>query len=171
MIYENYFIKHIEIAKAINETRIEMRSCSKCVAIYTNKKKIISIGINKCKTHPILLKFKYDSYKYFSNENINIKSKTSKRPQYPIHAELDGYIKTLNLGLEFDTLFLYRGNNCDLPCMPCVACSNWLKRINKLTICYINSEGIFEYVESNDLKGHNRREFNKYKRYIINKTA
>lgn len=169
MIYENIFLKYMEIAKAINEGRIEMRSCSKCVAIYTHKKKIISIGINKCKTHPILLKFKYDSFKYFSNCNINKLSKTSKRPQYPIHAELDGYIKILNTGLNFDTLYLYRGNECDLPCMPCIACSSWLKRINKLIICYVNSEGIFESIDSSELVGHNRREFSKYKKYNISK--
>lgn len=165
MIYKNVFLRYMEIARTINESRIDLRSCTKCVAIYTNKKRIISIGINKSKTHPILLKFKYDSFKYFSNENISILSKGTKRPQYPIHAELDGYIKTLNLGLEFDTLFLYRGNECNLACMPCTACSNWLRRISKLTICYINIYGNIEIVKSERLIGHNRRDKSRYKTY------
>ena len=154
MNFEHCYIKNMLLAQSINELRTEMRSNQKCVAIYLNKRIPICIGVNKCKTHPILLKFKYDMYKYFSIENF---SRTNKKNNvYPIHAELDGYIKLLNSENDFDTLFIYRGNNCDLPSEPCHVCSKWLTRIDKLTICYVNTNGNYEQVNSSDLIGHYR---------------
>ena len=167
MNYQNLFLKNMNIALAINEGRNDMRSYTKCVAIFLYKKRIISIGINKNKTHPILLKFSYDKFKYFSTENINILSKRTKKPQYPIHAELDGYIKALHTGSDFDSVFLYRGNNCDLACEPCCACSKWLRRINRLTICFVNKKGNLSIVNSYNLIGHLRREHDEYKRLIV----
>lgn len=164
--YESLFIKNIKIAMAINEGRTDMRSTTKCVAIYMYKKKIVEIGMNKSKTHPMLLKFKYDYFKYFSTENISTMSRKSKRPQYPIHAEFDGYIKLLNSGVDFDTLFIYRGDNCTLACEPCYVCAKWIRRINRLKVGYVNVNGNFEIVNSEDVIGHHRRGFQSYKEYM-----
>lgn len=164
MNYENLYIKNAHIAISINEARTDMRSTNKCVAIYLNDKIPVSIGINKSKTHPLLLKFNYHIAKYFSTENISILHK-SKRPQYCIHAELDGYIKLLNSGADFNTLLIYRGNECDMASKPCHVCSQWLNRINKLKVCYIDYEGNFYVVDSDKLTGHHRKFSVNYKTY------
>lgn len=163
--YESIFLRHMKVAIAINESREHMRSTTKCVAIYTYNKKLVEIGINKSKTHPMLIKFQYDIFKYFSTENINILSKKSKMPQYPIHAEFDGYIKLINNNVDFNTLFIYRGDNCTLACEPCHVCANWIRRINHLKVCYVNRDGNFTVVNSEDLIGHHRRGFQQYKEY------
>ena len=163
MNYENLYMKHITIAQSINEVRTDMRSNTKCVSIYLDNKRITSIGVNKSKTHPLLLKYNYHTFKYYSAETFNSTNNKRKRPQYPIHAELDGYIKLLNSGDDFNTLLIYRGDNCNMPSEPCHVCSNWLRKINKLTVCYIDINGEFKAENSEDLIGHHRRLFATYK--------
>ena len=65
MDYNKLFDKNLIIAKTINEAREERKSGTKCVAIYLYNKKIVSIGINKNKTHPIIYKYKEYIDKYF----------------------------------------------------------------------------------------------------------
>ena len=154
MNYENLYIKHMTIAQSINEVRTDMRNNTKCVSIYLDNKRITSIGVNKSKTHPLLLKYNYHTFKYFSAETFNSTNNKRKRPQYPIHAELDGYIKLLNSGDDFNTLLIYRGDSCNMPSEPCHVCSNWLKKLNKLIVCYIDCDGNFISCESKDLIGH-----------------
>ena len=59
MNYESQYIKNMTVALSINEVRTDMRSNTKCVAIYLDNKRIVSIGVNKSKTHPLLLKYNY----------------------------------------------------------------------------------------------------------------
>ncbi len=157
----------MDVAKSINDTRDDMRSSTKCVALYLDGRKIVSVGINKTKTHPLLLKFQYNTYKYYSEGNINDRNNKRHRPQYPIHAELDGYIKLLNNGADFDTLFLYRGDNCNMASEPCHVCANWLKRLDNLVVGYINVDGEFTYKDSNDLIGHHRTLYRLYKNFQV----
>lgn len=156
MDYEKIYEKNIIIARAINETRENKRSGSKCVAIYLYNKRIVSIGTNKDKTHPLVLKYNYPSTKYFFNEAMNKLYAINKGLQYPIHAELDGYIKLYKDNIKFNTLMIYRGDNCDRASIPCVCCTSWLKNIPKLTVAYINLKGEFEYKLASDLVGHQR---------------
>ena len=159
----NLFDRNLLIAKSINEVRGDVKSTKRCVAIFLYNKKIVTIGINKAKTHPLLLKFDYMTDYHYDGSISNI----NKYKQYPIHAELDGYIKCLNMNMDFNTIFIYRGENCNLASNPCKVCAKWLKRINKLNIGYINSEGQFEIVESENLNGHCRHHFKTYKNYCI----
>ena len=170
MNYRNLYIKNMDIAKSINALRTDMRSYSKVIALYLYNKRIVSIGANKSKTHPLLLKLNYHTSNYFSVEALNDKStKKSKRPQYPIHAELDGYIRLLNTGQDFNTLFLYRGEDCTSASEPCFVCSKWLNKIDKLVVCYIDVNGNFVEIDSKDLIGHHRHFVyqNAYKKFII----
>ena len=157
----NLFDKNLLIAKSINEVRGDVKSTKRCVAIYLYNKKIVTIGINKSKTHPLLLKFDYVKDYHYDGSTTNL----NKYKTYPIHAELDGYIKCLNMNADFNTLFIYRGENCDLASNPCNVCTKWLKRIDKLNVGYVNSKGEFEIVESKDLIGHYRHHFEVYDNY------
>ena len=86
--------------------------------------------------------------------------------RYPIHAELDGYIKLYkDKNIKFNTLLVYRGDNCDRPSQPCIGCCRLLKDISKLIIGYINTNGEFEYNDINNLIGHQRMAGKRYKSY------
>lgn len=161
----NLFDRNLIVAQSINEVRGDVKSTKRCIAIYLYNKKIVSIGINKAKSHPLLVKFEYDKNYHYNGSNSYI----NKYKQYPIHAELDGYIKLLNTNLNYNTLFIYRGEFCDLPSSPCYVCANWLKRIDKLRIGYINDRGLFEIVDSKDLIGHHRHRFKDYISYDLSK--
>ena len=150
-MYNNYRT----IAQGINEVRDDpnILSNKKYVALYIYNNKIVSIGVNKSKTHPLLLKYNYDTSYYYCEDN----SMKNHKPQYPIHAELDGYIKILNQSIDFNKLFIYRGDNGVLPSMPCHVCAAWISKIEKLKIVYTTSDNNIECIYSKDLKGHYRR--------------
>ena len=106
----------------------------------------------------MLIKFNYHTTHYFSTENINKNVCCKfKQPQYPIHAELDGYIKLLHNKSDFNILLIYRGLYCNLPSEPCYVCSNWLRRISDLMICYTSKDNQIIVVPSYQLKGHYRK--------------
>ena len=153
MNYESCYVKNMLLAQSINEVREDMKPWQKCVAIYLNKKSIVSIGVNKSKTHPLLLTLGYEQSKYFSME---VFAKKKKINTFPLHAELDGYIKLLNNEFEYDCLCVYRGEDGSLPSEPCKVCSRWLSRINKLTVCFIDMNGNYVQILSEQLKGHQR---------------
>ena len=149
----NQYNDYRTIVEGVNNGRIKMSNGKQYVALYISGNRIVSIGINKSKTHPLLLKFKYDSCYYYSEDN----SYKNHKIQYPIHAELDGYIKILNQSINYDKLFVYRGADGKLPSKPCHVCSSWISKINKLKVVYTNENGIVECVRSVNLNGHLRR--------------
>ena len=147
--YHNYRT----IVEGINEGRTNIKDKKQCVALYVSGNRVVSIGLNKSKTHPLLLKFKYDTCYYYCEDN----SVKNHQIQYPIHAELDGYIKILNQSINFDKLFIYRGPHGTLASKPCHICSAWISKIHKLKVIYTNQKGVVECVRTADLKGHYRR--------------
>lgn len=155
--------RHRVIVEGINESRInEVPESKMFVALYLYKNRIVSIGMNKSKSHPLLLKFQYDKWFYYMEDN----APKNYKQQFPIHAELDGYIKLLNTNTNFNTLLIYRGYNGTLPSEPCHVCTSWLSKIHKLKVAYIKKYSPISYdfdvCYSYELGGYIRRSHMKY---------
>ncbi len=160
MNYKENYYNNLAAAISINGNRSDIFCRQKFVAIYMLRNKIVTIGINKCKTHPLLYRYGYCEPFVSCCDDMNEEDKDfaqifSRYPSLiPIHAEFDGYLQILKRGLDFNALYIYRGSTGLNPSKPCNVCANWLKRINGLTICYINEKGTFEMTESSKLIGH-----------------
>lgn len=110
----------------------------KCVCILSYRNKYVLTGFNKRKTHPIMLEYGYPLDHHF-----------------PMHAELDAFIKAKNLNFEFDTMYVYRGNNGNLPSKPCEICSRWINELNNVNVIFYNGNSVVKKI-STKLKGHEK---------------
>ncbi len=126
-----------KIARDINIARDEIQPANlRCVCLLLYRSRLIAIGLNKAKTHPLIKKLGYNMY----------------RRRYPLHAELDAWMKAKKRKEDFDTMLIYRGYNADLPSCPCNECSKWIKWLS-VEVCYTTERGVaVEY--SQKLIGH-----------------
>lgn len=126
-----------DIAFDLNQSRIEIQPASlRCVCFLLYRNKLVTIGLNTAKTHPMIMKLGYDMY----------------RRRYPLHAELDAVMKAQKKKARFDTMLIYRGFNADLPSCPCNECSTWIRDLD-VRVIYTTQIGI-AVVYSQKLKGH-----------------
>jgi deoxycytidylate deaminase len=100
-----------------------------------NKKKILAIGTNRQKTHPLNLK-----YKFVNRKNIPINDLVG------IHSELSALIR---LGTEdVSGLILVNTrvnrNNCIDLSRPCSGCQSFLKTLDFKRVFYSTKDGNFE---------------------------
>lgn len=99
-----------------------------------SKKKIIAIGVNKQKTHPLNLKFNF-----VNKKNIKINDVVG------IHSELNALIKLgtddVN-GLVLVNTRVNRNNQIDFS-MPCKGCQSFLKTLDFKKIFYSTKHGDF----------------------------
>ena len=110
-----------EIFKILEEENLkaDMIGCSRHSAAIVHRNKIISIGHNKRKTHPLMLKFQHRSFKIL------------------LHAEIDAISKVRNKNLLKDSEMyvsrLSKGNNI-LNSEPCETCKKAIRfyGINKV---------------------------------------
>lgn len=134
-LIEDYF-SYLNMVRDINRKR-KMPSYIKCVCILSYRNKYTLLGINKKKTHPLMIE-----YGYPIDHN------------YPMHAEFDAFIKAKNIGFEFDTMYIYRGHDGLLPSRPCIICSSWIKEeLDKVNIVFFDGNKVVTGL-SNFLKGH-----------------
>ncbi len=126
-----------KIARELNAARDEITPSNlRCVCFLLYRNKLVTIGLNKAKTHPLIKKLGYDMY----------------RRKYPLHAELDAWMKVKKNKSDFDTMLIYRGYNADLPSCPCTMCSKWIKNLT-INVVYTTERGVaVEY--SKRLIGH-----------------
>lgn len=130
------YLHYQHIAKAINETRDINPSNLRCVCVLLNKHRLVAMGVNKHKTHPIIKTLGYNIY----------------RRRYPLHAEVDAWLKTRKKKEKFDTMMVYRGADANLPSCPCDVCSKWIKKL-KVKVVYTSVIGI-AVAHSEKLVGH-----------------
>lgn len=100
-----------------------------------NKKKVIVIGFNRQKTHPINLK-----YNFVNRRNIPINDLVG------IHSEINALIKLGTddvSGLTLVNTRVNRNNQIDLS-MPCSGCQSFLKNLNFKRIYFSTKCGDFE---------------------------
>jgi len=110
-----------EIFKVLEEENLkaDMIGCSRHSAAIVHKNKIISIGHNKRKTHPLMLKFQHKPFKVL------------------LHAEIDAIVKvrdkTLLKDSEIYVSRLSKGDNI-LNSEPCETCKKAIRfyGINKV---------------------------------------
>lgn len=74
---------------------------------------------------------------------------------FPMHAELDAFIKARNLNFEFDKMYIYRGNYGDLPSKPCQICSKWINEMDGIDVIFYNGIKVVKII-SNELIGHKK---------------
>ncbi len=130
-------LKHL--AKDLNKDRIEINPGNlRCVCFLLHRDRIISIGLNSSKTHPLIKRLGYNM----------------DRRRFPRHAELAAYMNAKKRGEEFDSMYVYRGIDADLPSQPCIECSRWIKDLN-IRVVYTTEIGI-AVVESYNLLGHEK---------------
>lgn len=132
-------MRYKELAKDLNKDRNEINPGNlRCVCFLLHRDRLISIGLNSSKTHPLIKKFGY---------NMN-------KRRFPRHAELAAYLNAKKRGEEFDTMLVYRGIDANLPSQPCNECSKWIRNLN-LNVLYTTEIGI-AVVSSYNLLGHQK---------------
>ena len=114
----------IDIAKALHPTVQSMRSCH--ISFLVLKSKIIKIGFNKDRTHPINSKFDYRSI------------------DGGIHAELDLCLKMRQDDLsKYSMVVIRHDNNMNLTLSrPCIGCQSVLKQFGITDVYYSTKDGI-----------------------------
>ncbi len=138
----DYYLKHMELARNINKDRNEINPANqRCVALILYRKRIVSIGLNSSKTHPLIKKLGY---------------KIDNR-KYPLHAELSAWMDVEKRNQDFDTLFVYRGLDANLPSCPCSYCSKWITKL-PITVVYNTEIGV-SVTQASALIGHTQRTF------------
>lgn len=141
--------KVIEISFALAGKCRHTKRCRHYSFIFKNKK-LLSIGMNSPKTHPLNLKYNY----------IN-KQKAKISEVVGTHSELSAVIK---LGYEnYSGLILVntrinRNNELDYS-FPCNGCMDMIKKLNFEKVIYSNKEGKFSFLSLNDLTS--QREFSR----------
>jgi len=133
------FDKIIEVTYAlINKHNADLRC--RHFSFILDRNRIISIGMNSIKTHPMNLKYNY----------IN-KNKQKISDIVGTHSELNAVIK---LGIEDCsklTLVNTRINRNNLldNSAPCNGCSDMINQLNFKNVFYTTCEGIFEKIKCN----------------------
>jgi deoxycytidylate deaminase len=133
------FDKIIEVTYAlINKHNADLRC--RHFSFILDRNRIISIGMNSTKTHPMNLKYNY----------IN-KNKQKISDIVGTHSELNAIIK---LGIEDCsklTLINTRINRNNLldNSAPCHGCSDMINQLNFKNVFYTTCEGIFEKIKCN----------------------
>jgi len=114
----------VELAKAICPTKREMRSSH--VAFLIKSGKIVHVGWNKSRSHPINLDHPY---------HVNVSG---------IHAEVDVILKSGLEDLSKYEMVVIRIDRNDRVCnsMPCVGCRSVVRQFNVKRIWYSNANGI-----------------------------
>jgi len=136
----------IEISFALAGKCRHTKRCRHYSFIFENKK-LLSIGINSPKTHPLNLK-----YNYINKQKNNISEVVGT------HSELSAVIK---LGLDdYSGLILVntrinRNNKLDYS-FPCNGCMDMIKQLNFEKVVYSDKEGKFLELELSPQKEFSR---------------
>lgn len=123
--------KFLKVAKAVSQTsdfyRIHIG------AVIVKKNRIISVGCNLLKTHPI--QKKYDMYRGIDEDEI----------RHRLHAEM-ACILAAKEDLHGATIYIYRKNrNGELGmCRPCPACYQMISDSGITRMVYTTPDGIAE---------------------------
>jgi deoxycytidylate deaminase len=127
------FNKIIEISYAlINKHSADLRC--RHFSFILDRNRIISIGLNSLKTHPLNLKYKYVNKNNQSISNI-----------VGTHSELSAVIKLGEEDCSDFTLIntrINRNNMLDFSA-PCSGCCDMIKQLNFKYVFFSNSEGKF----------------------------
>jgi deoxycytidylate deaminase len=127
------FNKIIEISYAlINKHSADLRC--RHFSFILDRNRIISIGLNSLKTHPLNLKYKYVNKNNQSISNI-----------VGTHSELSAVIKLGEEDCSDFTLIntrINRNNKLDFSA-PCSGCCDMIKQLNFKYVFFSNSEGKF----------------------------
>lgn len=123
-----------DISKALAPKHPSDQRC-RHFSFILNKKKIITIGFNNQKTHPINLK-----YRFVNRKNIPINDLVGT------HSELNALIKLGTddvSGLVLVNTRINRNGEIDLS-MPCTGCQSFLTTLNFKKVFYSTKSGNFE---------------------------
>lgn len=127
------FDKIIEVSYAlINKHNADLRC--RHFSFILDKTRIISIGLNSLKTHPLNLKYNY----------VN-KNKEKISDIVGTHSELSAVIKLGEedcSGLTLVNTRINRNNKLDFSA-PCNGCSDMIKQLNFKEVWYSNANGVF----------------------------
>jgi deoxycytidylate deaminase len=133
------FNKFLEIAFALNGKHKFNQRCKHFSFIY-EKNKIISIGINNSKTHPLNLRYNY----------IN-KQKSKISHIVGTHSEMKAVIKSglsVFQNMTIINIRINRKNKIDYSC-PCNGCLEMLMDLNFSKIYYTTKDGKFQKYQKN----------------------
>lgn len=114
---ERYFQKAKELAKMSEFKRARIG----CVAVYNNR--IISVGINSHKTHPVQMK--YNRYRHFRKEGGGCYAY-----MHSLHAEIDCLLSVDDEKIDMSKveIYVYRITQDGMAISkPCAACEQYLK--------------------------------------------
>lgn len=129
--------KVIEISYALAGKHSSKQRCRHFSFIF-DRNRLVSIGMNSRKTHPMNLKFNY----------IN-KQKNSIRDFVGTHSELNAVIKLGSedcRGLTIVNTRINRKNEIDFSC-PCNGCMDMIKKLDFKTIVYTTKNKKFEFLD------------------------
>ncbi len=122
-------LRFLKVAKAISETSTYPRV--KIGACVVKKSKVVSVGCNSLKSHPVQLK-----YNKFLPYSVNV-------PR--LHAEIDALVKC-HEDVKGGTIYIFRMGRDGVTrlCKPCESCRNFIidKRIRR--IVWTDTNGIME---------------------------
>ncbi len=92
-----------------------------CIAVYKNK--VLAVGFNSCRSHPI--QQKYNAMRKFSKSN--------KPSNDSLHAEIHAMIQIMNMDIDFSKVKLYicrvKLDGSKSMSRPCAACLAMIKDI------------------------------------------
>ena len=130
--------RFFEITRLISYTSEYKRI--KIGAIVVKKNKIISVGVNSYKTHPIQRRYNIFRFNIFTTDTA-----------HTLHAEIQALVN-IPYGTELSdlTLYTYRENRDGklAKSRPCPSCMNLIKDIGIKKICYTTDEGYaIEYLK------------------------
>ena len=121
----NRILKFFEVAKAVSKTSEYPRVKIGCCIVKKNK--ILAVGVNLLKSHPIQKVF--NEFRGLDTNKIHNN----------IHAELDAILKVRHReDLEGADIYIYREDveGKKRICKPCSACKNLLKLYKLRTVYY-----------------------------------
>jgi deoxycytidylate deaminase len=128
------FAKIIEVSYAlINKHNADLRC--RHFSFIMDKSRILAIGLNSMKTHPLNLKYNYVNKNKEKISNI-----------VGTHSELSAVIKLGEedcSGLMIVNTRINRNNKLDYSA-PCNGCSDMIKQLNFKEVWYSNANGLFE---------------------------
>lgn len=125
-------LKHLKLAEVMSTysdyNRVHIGAC------VIKKKKVIGIGCNQNKTHPL-------------QEKYNSKSLNYIKPKAKLHAELDALLKSGH-DAKGGTLYVFRRGRDNIYRMskPCPACMEMIKDYGIKRIVYTIENGIKEMI-------------------------
>jgi deoxycytidylate deaminase len=117
----------INLAKAMCPLNLERRTSH--IAFLIKKSKIVHIGFNLAKSHPITKNYKYQEHQHTG-----------------VHAELNACIKSGKENLNKYKLIVIRINrsNTITNSKPCIGCQGIIKQFNVGQVWYSTDKGNFE---------------------------